>query len=588
MEMSYHDPEPISDVGGFVDSPVSLMDVQAEIPLPAGGSSQLIPPPVKSAVEMETEQFLAQIMPAELAAPMVEEALLEESSYAAPPLKAAVKPGALPKIQKKWKWSGKLLVEFNADQTTELCDITISDPTDPIPGCLKLSICFNSADHIRFRKLHDIADLNAILPACTTVAQAAKVGPQEASDLDAIQTLAKYMDNRNLITFAAMSVNDETVGILLVFSSVTGSLSNRFKVPADLRDTGLLVAVLLPWRLPSDNYSKLEWVRSHSSLSKDPIDISRLITSPLPHSRLHLAVARSIHLLQFPKWLLDHMSVQPPRPYCVWWTPADGSTTHKGFETNALKTLMRHCGAKDVGHKADVRVVFIHIGALTTLCKLPALVERRCKRPEIQFITYGSHESVPPEQWGVREIYPLGGIVTFTPSALLQTPFGAFKLMRQLAEHPLWECYILPSVLGFIIKHQCGDGDPASLLNDNEFMHLDLIEMIEEGEISLIDAPSLNRRWSTDTNSEGLYRRPQAHLTDLLPMKAADRLRFSVQAFTARYANVPPARLASNLEGDISRDLSNMQTQPAIMAEYRRYVIIKGPSDDHLPWDKDV
>jgi hypothetical protein len=111
--------------------------------------------------------------------------------------------------------------------------------------------------------------------------------------------------------------------------------------------------------------------------------------------------------IQFPHNLRDYMS-QPQRTYCVWWSPGDGTTAAPGLETNLLHSIMKSCRAKNVGHKADVRVVFVHIGAVKTLHKLPALAERRSKRPEIHFYTYGTHVSVPREQWGVRAIYPLG------------------------------------------------------------------------------------------------------------------------------------------------------------------------------------
>lgn len=47
----------------------------------------------------------------------------------------------------------------------------------------------------------------------------------------------------------------------------------------------------------------------------------------------------------------------------------------------------------------------------------------------------------------------LGGIVTFTAAALVADPVGILERMTQVAEHPLWSAYILPSVLGMAVKH---------------------------------------------------------------------------------------------------------------------------------------
>jgi hypothetical protein len=55
--------------------------------------------------------------------------------------------------------------------------------------------------------------------------------------------------------------------------------------------------------------------------------------------------------------------------------------------------------------------------------------------------------------------------VTFTASAIIEDPFGVFKLIDQIAQHPLWECYVLPSVIGLALKLVYGGDDPISLFD---------------------------------------------------------------------------------------------------------------------------
>lgn len=50
--------------------------------------------------------------------------------------------------------------------------------------------------------------------------------------------------------------------------------------------------------------------------------------------------------------------------------------------------------------------------------------------------------------------------MTFTPDALLEDPIGVGKLIRQIAEHPFWACYLLPSVVGMAVRSCGGDADP--------------------------------------------------------------------------------------------------------------------------------
>ena len=186
------------------------------------------------------------------------------------------------------------------------------------------------------------------------------------------------------------------VASLVVFPSILQSICRRFKVPSDMQRKGALVAALFPWSMRPADYSKC-----------DILSNSRRIFAPPEFKQ---RTSHAMQLLEFPQDLRAYMS-QPGRTYCVWWSPGDGTTATPGLETNQLHAIMKSCKAKNVGHKADVRVVFVHVGALVTLHRFPALAERRSKRPEIHFYTYGTHTSVPRERWGVNAIYPLGMIV---------------------------------------------------------------------------------------------------------------------------------------------------------------------------------
>jgi hypothetical protein len=54
-----------------------------------------------------------------------------------------------------------------------------------------------------------------------------------------------------------------------------------------------------------------------------------------------------------------------------------------------------------------------------------------------------------------------GGIVTFTPMAMAEDPFGCYSLMLQLAQHPLWACYLMPSIVGLSHALACGKAKPS-------------------------------------------------------------------------------------------------------------------------------
>ena len=45
-------------------------------------------------------------------------------------------------------------------------------------------------------------------------------------------------------------------------------------------------------------------------------------------------------------------------------------------------------------------------------------------------------------------------------------------------------------------------------------------------------------------------------------------------AFSAQYTNRPASQLTSYMEAEIRSDLLRLQTQPCILKEYRRFVVI--------------
>lgn len=178
-----------------------------------------------------------------------------------------------------------------------------------------------------------------------------------------------------------------------------------FQLPRDLRESDGLVVALFPWSISVDAFEKHSWTQPRSVLCREtsPLDENYDTLSKDSHHDLY---NRGLRILRFPKPLYDFMS-QPDMKYCIWHEK-DGGPNTPGLETRCLETILRRCGSEDVGHKKDLRVIFVHVGSIDSLHKIGALAARRAKRAEIRFFSYGSCNSVPPERWGVREIYPIG------------------------------------------------------------------------------------------------------------------------------------------------------------------------------------
>ena len=178
------------------------------------------------------------------------------------------------------------------------------------------------------------------------------------------------------------------------------------KVPTTMISSGLQIA-LVPWELTGKEFRTVNWKpRLATKSSLDPgfaSSVAQAGRQIVSQRRFYQA----IHVLGFPKSVYDFMS-QPNRSFCIWQNQSDRQPLDSGYETRLLQSILSTSGAKDLGHKADVRVVFVHVGSLPTFYLLPSLAERRVKQSDLRFMTYGTHPGVPHERWGVREIYPLG------------------------------------------------------------------------------------------------------------------------------------------------------------------------------------
>ena len=180
----------------------------------------------------------------------------------------------------------------------------------------------------------------------------------------------------------------------MIFTSTIQALWHRFNVPIDFQQSGTLLATLIPWTLTSRQYSSKD-IRSNNIEPYIPPD-SKCVTT------------QAIRGLGFPDDLKRYMK-EPNHPYCVWWSPNDGTMSAPGLETILLHDIMKSCRAKKVRYDSSgVRVVFVHVAALRSLHQLANITKTRNERPEVHFYTYGSHPNVPKQRWGVRAVYPLG------------------------------------------------------------------------------------------------------------------------------------------------------------------------------------
>ena len=86
-----------------------------------------------------------------------------------------------------------------ADHAEQLCAVNLSDSTDAPQNGQGFSIYFSTMDSIRFTKLINAGDLGAIMPACGSVLQLAKLRADGSRDEAAFSSLSSFMEkNRHV------------------------------------------------------------------------------------------------------------------------------------------------------------------------------------------------------------------------------------------------------------------------------------------------------------------------------------------------------------------------------------------------------
>ncbi|KAJ7129997.1 hypothetical protein C8R43DRAFT_1208123 [Mycena crocata] len=564
------------------DSPVNLEQDPEDRPfLPPALSRK----PSQSSLNA-VDDFLKDMIPPKTAAPLPAApsttVMHKQDIPSAPPtrpsgFKAKMPP---PKIPKKWKWTGKFLMDVG-DKTDHLCDVVLNELFPPNIEGLRINVAMASAKSIHLRSFHELSDMFEFLKTCVRMQtpeplqQIARLGPSTDKDAEPLKIIARFMTKKNFVGLAPVFLDDKLKGHLLLFPPVQDPLIKVLRVPTEVASNSSLVAALIPWEEVKDPR------RPFSLLPARTLSPTPSLTDwkkNMNKSRYQLA----LRVLKFPPWLHEWMS-KSNRPYCIWPPPNDRKYA-PDRETGFLVSILNECGAKRVGFKTEFRAIFVHVGAMKSIHKMPLLLERRSHTCSIRFYTYGTHETVHPEDWGIREIYPYGGVVTFTATALYEDPWGVVTTMKAIDKHPLWMCYILPSVLGMATKLSSPNEDPLAAFDRGVFVFELLLRAIQAGQVSVVRAPPLERNPSKDSNPAMDWLRDHWVAR---PVGQREILESCINAFSAKYSNIPQALWASDIEAEISDDLDLMQRQPDIMRDYRRYVVIRAESDNYIDANRD-
>ncbi|KAL1742848.1 hypothetical protein HDZ31DRAFT_42357 [Schizophyllum fasciatum] len=494
------------------------------------------------------------------------------------------------------------LVLGASDEPQHVCDmhffnVTVRRNDTAVPFKAGLG----NMDRVILGRFHDYTDLPLLLQACKPVSQLAMVEAASMGDRAGFSMVRDYLHGNDQVALVRFFVFEEWIGNIILFPGAAIRLKELFECPTWYQRDDVLCAALVPWKIvpvsakPDEHVSMYQFNEAAPSLRSEPVppvqmssnmkvDLASKWTSK--KARYHEA----LHVLQFPKEVLEFL-VKQDRTFYIhrpsdefWpllvqrWKPMGREAEDAvGYETQLLSTVLER-GPLDGDKKPSApapfeRTVWIHVGALSDLGSIPKLVDR-LKTHDINFYSYGTHDSVPRQMWGVHTLFTYGGAVTFTPRSLVDDPFWISSLMNQLHEHPAWCCYVPPYVA------------PSA------FAFYRILEAIDEGKCALMTAPPsyVSPNVSPDTPagqphsgqvSQDLHDKWHDAQIDVLAMlDCRDILEYALQAFDTKVGKGKV--LDTYILDELQDDFARIQIQPPILYEYRRFIIVRGPREFSL------
>ncbi|KAJ3522520.1 hypothetical protein NMY22_g11857 [Coprinellus aureogranulatus] len=545
-----------------VDSPVAMEPVEDPF--------TIRPSPTMAAAD----EFLNSIMPPEMAGPMVpapdtpvEPAPLHPLPAKAPPLPS----------RKTFRWEGSLAVtagESVIDVPEIEFPIIMEDELDYQLQGLRFSFFFKPTglEKLQVERLYDVHELSSVIPSFSTPSHFSRISVQSCAPDKKKQwaLFLRFLQKSKKVMLFPLKLDKEIIAYLLL-APLTPSASgieipSRLKPyikPTDNLVGCILASTLTPKQAEGEWRPKLAQVQeiSASIVEKcDPFFKSEFKSRPL--------FQQAMRVLDFPVKIYDYLK-QTNRSWAIY--PPLDNNSKAYYEVEMLRAILAdlreraaHQQRKNPANKArypmmreaskpsTAGVLFIHVGVLRHLRRLQFLRERLLAPDYVRFYTFGSHPSVYRKSWGVREVFPCGGIVTFLPSVFLKYPLEMMGIIRKIEEHPFWAAYILPSVLGMVLKQSGADA------NARKWAYSYLLQAIEDGHLALIEAPPDTKFCFGEPSNDHRTRWFHDYLAGIAPSQE-EAWAFASDAFSSVTANIPQSDWATAIEEEVAQDLTRMQ-----------------------------
>jgi hypothetical protein len=195
------------------------------------------------------------------------------------------------------------------------------------------------------------------------------------------------------------------VGYTLFLHPAFSHLINGFRIPLDFAKSGDLIAIILPWTLsPGQLENRVGTQKGYPPAPLRPTLEEKQWSQLL---RTNSSYHRGLRILGFPKDLQEYISQRESLTYCIWAEVPTGSK-QINMEAKLLEEVLKPLKARKVPGGSNCRIVFVHLGALKTLNRFPALAMKRAQHHQMSFYTFGTQGGTSTRFWCIEEIYPCG------------------------------------------------------------------------------------------------------------------------------------------------------------------------------------
>ncbi|THU98782.1 hypothetical protein K435DRAFT_964759 [Dendrothele bispora CBS 962.96] len=542
-----------------------------------------------------------------------------------PQRKLFFSPQSLSKRQ--WKWTGpvRLLTGHGSVGSCKkadaemICQAGLISTSAVVQGGMPFKVALSSVDAIDLR-MYGIDHLKTVLAACKPVQQMAAlneiVGEQnddgQSGGTGALTKVAQLMVSRQIAGIYEFYIDKCSAGIIVFFPPTQKSTLLSFLNFPEVSPCCAMAIALFPWLFPSvhvadstrsfadvhrwDKQKRSEVAKIQMAHTKSGFDPPALVIKHCGLSRMEYL----LQMLRFPAWLYNEMKASD-RLYHLWSGDCDNFDAlslrkrHPDFSTlkavdvecRALRKLLDKLfpRAKQVNQVAEKNVnaniymmVFLHAASLRNLHKMPYLLDLKRRKDEdghlsVAFYVFGTSLTMDPSDWRFEEVFPLGGVVTLTPTALAEDPAGLSKIIDHVADHPFWVGYVLPCVIGLAVKlkYRQLQLDPLAHFDRGHFLFESILSTIDDGKFALTRSPPpandrlQSEQWIAE-QSNSVLRDPR------------ETLEFCIEEFESQYGHLQEDEWLKAVEDQISSEMRQMQIQPTIMNGYRRMVVLQGAS----------